>query len=232
MESQAAERLLAFDEKMTRGLRGWAAGVDEAGRGPLAGPVVAAAVILFRKASFQGLNDSKKVVPARREILFREIACQGLVGIGMVNVEQIDELNIYQATRLAMKKAVLALSRTPNLLLIDGKNMRLDLPLPQKSIVEGDGKSAAIAAASIMAKVYRDAWMNYLDELHPDYFFREHKGYGTTKHLEKLSEHGPSPIHRKTFSPVQEALQNRKLQGQVQKQKRDLSLRSRESREI
>jgi ribonuclease HII len=207
MPSQAADRLLAFDEKISRGLKGWVAGIDEAGRGPLAGPVVAAAVILFQDASFQGLNDSKKIPPARREILFREIACQGLVGIGMVDVEQIDELNIYQATRLAMKRAVLALSRTPDFLLIDGKHLTLDLPLPQQCIVEGDGKSAAIAAASIMAKVYRDAWMNYLDELHPDYFFKEHKGYGTAKHLAKLCELGPSPIHRKTFSPVKETLQ-------------------------
>jgi len=194
-------RLFVYDEENTRSLDGWMAGVDEAGRGPLAGPVVAAAVILIRKNDLPGLNDSKKVIPKIRERLFREIARQAVVGIGVVDEKQIDALNIYQATRLAMKRAVLALNRTPDLLLIDG-NMKLDLPLAQRAIVKGDQKSASIAAASIIAKVFRDAWMLHLDKLYPEYRFKEHKGYPTPAHLTCLQREGPSPVHRQSFSPV------------------------------
>ena len=194
-------QLLQFDLKVSKKICGLMAGVDEAGRGPLAGPVVAAAVILFRKTSLEGLNDSKKVASSRREKLFWHIARQALVGIGVVDEKRIDKINIYQATRLAMKQAVLALTRTPDFLLIDGK-IKLDLPLPQKAIVRGDGQSASIAAASIMAKVYRDAWMNHLDALYPQYQFKKHKGYATAIHLAKLRQEGPSPVHRRTFAPV------------------------------
>lgn len=198
-DSQLHDRF-AFDERQAAGVDGFAAGIDEAGRGPLAGPVVAAAVILFQKADFSYLNDSKKVTPLRRETLYREIIRHALVGIGVVGEKQIDEINIYQASRLAMKQAVLNLPVTPALLLIDGK-MRLDLPLLQKPVIKGDQKSASIAAASIVAKVYRDAWMRHLDEIYPDYGFKKHKGYGTRLHLDKIREKGPSEVHRKTFAP-------------------------------
>lgn len=183
------------------------AGVDEAGRGPLAGPVVAAAVILFRPSPFRGLNDSKQVPAPLRQTLFLEIARSALIGIGVVDEKKIDEVNIYQATRLAMRQAVLALSRTPNLILVDG-NMTIDLPVAQKSIVKGDQKSASIAAASIVAKVYRDAWMRHLDGLYPGYQFKDHKGYPTPAHLELLQRLGPCEVHRKSFSPVETFFSN------------------------
>ncbi len=203
MRDASSERLFAFDHEERPSAQGLMAGIDEAGRGPLAGPVVASAVLFFRKPFplLSGLNDSKKVAPKRREILFGEIFRHALVGIGVVEESEIDRINIFQATRAAMKKAVLALPRTPDLLLIDGK-IHLDLPIAQKSIVRGDEKSASIAAASIVAKVYRDAWMQRLDTLYPVYGFKRHKGYGTEFHLQKIREIGPSPVHRKSFSPV------------------------------
>ena len=195
------DRLFTFDRKAREGFDGLMAGVDEAGRGPLAGPVVAAAVIFLRQAPLPYLNDSKQVLPARRETLFREISKISMVGIGIADEKEIDGVNIYQATRLAMKRAVLALSRTPDFVLVDG-NLILDLPIPQKAVVKGDEKSASIAAASIIAKVYRDGWMTRLDGLYPGYEFKNHKGYGTPAHLKRLEEIGPSPVHRKSFSPV------------------------------
>lgn len=196
---------MAFDrqEAPVRGGE-WMAGVDEAGRGPLAGPVVAAAVILLKPETLAGINDSKKLSAERREELYVRIARASLVGIGFADEKQIDELNIYEATRLAMKKAVLNLPHTPASLLIDGP-MRLDLPLEQKGVIQGDGKSASIAAASIVAKVFRDHWMRKLHELYPHYGFHRHKGYGTAEHMQALKEKGPSPIHRYSFAPVREA---------------------------
>ena len=185
-------------------LPGPVAGVDEAGRGPLAGPVVAAAVILVDHEGLAGINDSKKLSANRREELYLRIARSGIVGIGLADEKQIDELNIYQATRLAMKKAVLNLSHTPNALLIDGP-MRVDLALYQKGIIQGDAKSASIAAASIVAKVFRDHWMRQLHEVYPDYAFHKHKGYGSAEHMKVLREKGPSPVHRYSFAPVREA---------------------------
>lgn len=181
-------------------------GVDEAGRGPLAGPVVAAAVVLSGQANLEGLNDSKKVSPRRREILYKEIEATCRVGIGLVDEKQIDILNIYQASRLAMKKAVLSLACVPAFLLIDGRIV-VDLPIPQKGIVGGDHKSAAIAAASIVAKVYRDAYMEFLDHRYPVYGFRRHKGYPTRRHIQKILDLGPCPVHRRSFSPVNAVLQ-------------------------
>ena len=199
-------KLFRFDERLQDGERNLVAGIDEAGRGPLAGPVVAAAVIFRRRIPLEGLNDSKKVSPRLRETLFRQIVSQALVGIGQVSESLIDEMNIFQATRLAMRKAVLALPRTPTLLLIDGR-IQLDLPLPQMGIVRGDGQSAAIAAASIVAKVYRDYRMKELDRLFPGYGFARHKGYPTPGHLRALENQGVSSVHRKTFRPVAEALE-------------------------
>ena len=199
------ERLFRFDERIRRPRPSLLAGIDEAGRGPLAGPVVAAAVIFRQLVSLPGLDDSKRVSPRVREILFKQIASQALVGIGIVSEKMIDEINIFQATRLAMREAVLALSQTPSLLLIDGK-INLDLPLAQQSIVGGDARSARIAAASIVAKVYRDHWMRRLDIEFPDYGFALHKGYPTPHHLQALQLKGPTRVHRKTFRPVAEAL--------------------------
>jgi ribonuclease HII len=199
------EKLLAFDQQEAppKG-GGWLAGVDEAGRGPLAGPVVAAAVILLKPETLAGINDSKKLSAERREELYVRIARSSIVGIGFSDEKQIDEINIYEATRLAMKKAVLNLSHTPTSLLVDGP-MRLDLELEQKGVIHGDGKSASIAAASIVAKVFRDHWMRKLHELYPAYGFHNHKGYGTVEHMQVLKERGPSAIHRHSFAPVREA---------------------------
>lgn len=199
------EKLRAFDlEEAPAQSGGWLAGVDEAGRGPLAGPVVAAAVILLEAEALAGINDSKKLSASLREELYVRIARSSLVGIGFADEKQIDDLNIYEATRLAMKKAVLNLSHTPASLLVDGP-MRLDLELKQKGVIHGDGKSASIAAASIVAKVFRDHWMRKLHELYPVYGFHNHKGYGTAEHMQALKEKGPSPVHRRSFAPVREA---------------------------
>lgn len=198
------ESLRAFDREEAPPGGGWVAGVDEAGRGPLAGPVVAAAVILLQPEVLAGINDSKKLSAERREELYVRIARSSIVGIGFADEKQIDELNIYEATRLAMKRAVLSLSHTPTKILIDGP-MRLEFSLEQKGIIHGDGKSASIAAASIVAKVFRDHWMRKLHELHPAYAFHRHKGYGTAEHMQVLLEKGPSPVHRLSFAPVREA---------------------------
>ncbi len=206
MKSSAVlPRLLEFDLTLIPHPHARLAGVDEVGRGPLAGPVVAAAVIFRRSGNFSenfaGLNDSKKVTPENRERLFREIIKHSFVGLGIVDEATIDLINIYQASRLAMKRAVLDLTCTPDLLMIDG-NARLDLPLAQKTIVKGDSKSASIAAASIVAKVYRDHWMLHLDEVYPGYQFKDHKGYGTPGHLKCIEEQGPCEVHRRSFAPI------------------------------
>lgn len=199
------QRLKEFDRLQTeeREVKGWLAGVDEAGRGPLAGPVVASAVILFQPEALLGVNDSKKLSATKREKLYHIIAYSGLVGIGMADERQIDELNIYEATRLAMKKAVLNLTHTPTFLLIDGP-IKIDLAIDQKGIVSGDQQSLSIAAASIVAKVFRDHWMQQLHELYPMYAFQRHKGYGTLEHMKALQTYGPSPVHRQSFAPVRE----------------------------
>ncbi|MZH02269.1 MAG: ribonuclease HII [Nitrospinae bacterium] len=181
------------------------AGVDEAGRGPLAGPVVAAAVILPLDTDLEGLDDSKKISPAKREELFPKI--QTMVhGVAVVNPEVIDEINILQAARLAMKKAVEKLSSNSDLLLIDG-NQKIDSSIKQWAIVKGDAKSYSIAAASVLAKVTRDRIMEDYHNLYPQYEFARHKGYGTKLHRDLIAEHGPCPIHRRTFRGVTEYLQ-------------------------
>src|SRR3989338_4102867 len=160
MKAGRTALLYQFDRAKTQGNDGRVAGVDESGRGPLAGPGVAAAVILFCKAPIEGLNDSKQLTADRRERLFWQIIRSALVGLGVVEEKIIDYINIYQASRLAMKQAVMALSHSPSYLLIDGP-IHIDLPIAQLPIIEGDQKSASIAAASIVAKVYRDALMNH-----------------------------------------------------------------------
>jgi ribonuclease HII len=180
------------------------AGVDEAGRGPLAGPVVAAAVVLPMDVFLEGLDDSKKISPAKRDELFPKI--QKMVhGIAVVSTKVIDEINILQAARLAMKQAVEKLSSDPDLLLIDG-NQKIDLSIEQWAIVKGDAKSYSIAAASILAKVTRDRIMEGYHDLYPQYEFDRHKGYGTQLHRDLIAEHGPSPIHRRTFRGVTQYL--------------------------
>ena len=174
-------------------------GVDEAGRGPLAGPVCAAAVILPPNAEIPGLNDSKKLTDKRRRELFPIIKEQAIAyGIGLASHEEIDEINILQATYLAMERALSQLSVQPELALIDG-NRAKDFGIPVQTVVKGDCLSASIAAASILAKVTRDDLMTQAAEDYPQYQFEVHKGYGTKAHYAALSEHGPSPIHRMTF---------------------------------
>ena len=174
-------------------------GVDEAGRGPLAGPVCAAAVILPPNLEIPGLNDSKKLTDKRRRELYPVIKEQAIAyGIGFASHEEIDQINILQATYLAMERALAQLSVKPDLALIDG-NRAKDFGLPVKTVVHGDSLSASIAAASVLAKVTRDDLMLQQDELYPQYGFAIHKGYGTKAHYEALRTCGPSPVHRMTF---------------------------------
>ena len=174
-------------------------GVDEAGRGPLAGPVCAAAVILPPNLEIPGLDDSKKLTDKRRRELFPLIKEQAIAyGIAFATHEEIDEINILQATYLAMERAIGSLTVRPELALIDG-NRAKDFGLPVQTVVKGDSLSASIAAASILAKVTRDDYMEEIAKTYPQYGFAVHKGYGTKLHYEKLAQFGPSPIHRMTF---------------------------------
>ena len=184
-------------------------GVDEAGRGPWAGPVCAAAVILDQANIPAGLNDSKKLTEARREALFPLIMAAAHVGVGLVSAAEIDQLNILQATYLAMNRAVAALKTKPALALIDG-NRAPKLSCATQVIIGGDAKSISIAAASIIAKVTRDRLMCELDKAFPAYGFARHKGYGTAAHAAALSQHGPCTEHRRSFKPIN-ALQHQSL---------------------
>lgn len=174
------------------------AGVDEAGRGPLAGPVVAGAVILRKKEFEKKIDDSKRLSERERQEAFREIKKNCHIGIGIVDNRIIDEINIFQAARLAMKKALASLKIKPDLLLVDG-NMKLDVPLRVNYIIKGDQKCLSIACASIVAKVTRDAIMNAYHKQFPVYGFRFNKGYPTKAHRRVLTRIGPSPIHRRSF---------------------------------
>lgn len=181
-------------------------GVDEVGRGPLAGPVVAAAVILHKDRPIEGLADSKKLSAKRREqldVLIRERALAW--HIAWASVEEIDQLNILQASLLAMQRAVAGLSLQPELALIDGNRCPI-LPMPARAIIKGDSKVAAISAASILAKVYRDSELQKLHLAFPQYGFAQHSGYPTEQHRAALKVHGPSPHHRRSFAPVKELL--------------------------
>lgn len=178
------------------------AGVDEAGRGPLAGPVVVAAVILPRDAPLPGLNDSKKLSPKRREVLAQLIREHALAWtVEIVPVEVIDSRNILGATLWGMERAVAGLSIPPQAVHIDG-NQLPSLPYPTIAEIQGDGRIDCIAAASILAKVTRDAWMEHLDDQYPAYGFRQHKGYPTAAHQKALAAYGPCPQHRSSFAPV------------------------------
>ena len=174
-------------------------GVDEAGRGPLAGPVYAAAVVLPRGCEIPGLNDSKKLTEKRREELYDMICEKALsYGIARAEVEEIEELNILGATFLAMNRAIAQLAPQPELALIDG-NRNTGIAVPSRCVVKGDATCADIAAASILAKVSRDRYMLEMAERYPEYGFEQHKGYGTKLHYERLRQYGPSPIHRPSF---------------------------------
>lgn len=177
-------------------------GVDEAGRGPLAGPVFAAAVILDPAAPIAGLNDSKKLSEKKREALFDVIIGRAAAyAVASASVEEIEQYNILQATYLAMSRAVEAVSRqkTPSLVLVDGNRLPPQITLPCRTLVKGDALSASVAAASILAKVSRDRLLLELDRQYPEYAFAQHKGYGTALHYERLAEYGPSPVHRMSF---------------------------------
>lgn len=182
------------------------AGVDEVGRGPLAGAVVTAAVILDPNKPIEGLTDSKKLTEKRREKLAVEIREKALAwSLGRAEVEEIDRINILQATFLAMQRAVEGLAMQPDLVKVDG-NRCPDLPYPMEAIIGGDLSVVEISAASILAKVARDAELVELDALYPEYGFAKHKGYGTKAHKEALLQYGPTPIHRRSFAPIRQML--------------------------
>lgn len=173
-------------------------GIDEAGRGPLAGPVFAAAVILPQGVVIEGLDDSKKLSEKKRDMLFEEIKARAVYAVASASEREIDEINILNATFLAMRRAFDALPQRPQAAFVDGNRLP-KLPVPAKAIVKGDSLSASIAAASIMAKVSRDRYMLELDKKYPEYCFSKHKGYGTKLHYEKIREYGISEVHRRTF---------------------------------
>ncbi len=202
-ERQRLEELLSFERRLWAKGINWVAGIDEAGRGPLAGPVVAAAVILPPQMTLSGLDDSKKLNPAKRETLFDLIHQVAIaVGIGVVQAEEIDRINILQATWKAMNQAIGSLIPPPGHLLVDGGEIP-GQTIPQTGIIDGDSLSASVAAASIVAKVSRDRMMEQYDLLFPAYGFARHKGYGTKEHLEAIRKHGPCPLHRRCFKGVE-----------------------------
>ena len=200
-EDERLEGMLAYEKECyARGLE-LIAGVDEVGRGPLAGPVVAAAVILPKACKIPGLNDSKKIPKSKHKEIYEAVLQNAVaIGIGIKDNQVIDQVNIYEATKLAMMEAIGQLEPQPQHLLIDA--MRLDLPIPQTSIIKGDANSLSIAAASIVAKVTRDQMMEEFDKEYPGYDFAQNAGYGTAKHLAGLDKLGVTPIHRRSFEPV------------------------------
>ena len=200
-EDERLEKMLAYEKELyTQGIQ-LIAGVDEVGRGPLAGPVVAAAVILPKACKIPGLNDSKKIPKSKHKEIYEAVLQNAIaIGIGIKDNQVIDQVNIYEATKLAMREAIGQLEPQPQHLLIDA--MRLDLPISQTSIIKGDANSLSIAAASIVAKVTRDQMMEEFDRKYPGYDFAQNAGYGTAKHLAGLDQLGVTPIHRLSFEPV------------------------------
>lgn len=193
------DELYAIEKQLHREGYRVVCGVDEAGRGPLAGPVCAAAVILPEDCDLPGLNDSKKLTERKREELFDQIKEKAVAyGIAFSTVEEIEEINILSAALLAMNRAIAQLPNAPDMALIDGNTTR-DITVPARAVVGGDGKCACIAAASVLAKVTRDRLMRQMAEIYPQYGFEKHKGYGTKVHYAALEECGPSPIHRMSF---------------------------------
>ena len=200
-EDLRLEKMLAYEKELyTQGIH-LIAGVDEVGRGPLAGPVVAAAVILPKACKIPGLNDSKKIPKSKHKEIYEAVLQNAVaIGIGIKDNQVIDQVNIYEATKLAMMESIGQLEPQPQHLLIDA--MKLDLPIPQTSIIKGDANSLSIAAASIVAKVTRDQMMEEFDKEYPGYDFAQNAGYGTAKHLAGLDKLGVTPIHRRSFEPV------------------------------
>lgn len=209
------ETMLRYEKELYSQGKTLIAGVDEVGRGPLAGPVIAAAVILPNNCKIRGLNDSKKIPKKKHREMFQAVQDQALaIGIGIMDNHVIDQVNIYEATKLAMQEAIAQLTPQPEHLLIDA--MKLDLPISQTSIIKGDANSLSIAAASIVAKVIRDDLMAEYDQQFPGYDFTKNAGYGTAKHLEGLDRYGVTPIHRKTFEPIKSLIvdeKDRKMEG-------------------
>ena len=204
-EDLRLEQMLRYEKELYQAGYQAIAGIDEVGRGPLAGPVVAAAVILPPGCKIKGLNDSKKIPKKKHDEIYQAVMNKALtVGIGLMDNEIIDQVNIYEATKLAMKEALSKLSLKPDYLLIDA--MKLDVEIPQESIIKGDANSLSIAAASIVAKVTRDRLMADYEKEFPGYAFAQNAGYGTKRHLEGIEHCGVSPIHRKTFEPVKSML--------------------------
>lgn len=200
-EDLRLQQMLRYEKELYQAGYQTIAGIDEVGRGPLAGPVVAAAVILPPGCKIKGLNDSKKIPKKKHQEIYQAVLDKTLaVGVGLIDNEIIDQVNIYEATKLAMKEALSKLSLKPDYLLIDA--MKLDVDIPQESIIKGDANSQSIAAASIVAKVTRDKLMADYDKEYPGYDFAQNAGYGTKSHLQGLERHGVTPIHRKTFEPI------------------------------
>ncbi len=211
MKPENNEQFQAMMENLENSLhtQGYKAvcGVDEVGRGPLAGPVVAAAVILPHDVKIEGLTDSKKLSPAKRDRIFDEIAQIGLVcAIGILDNEDIDKINILQASLMAMRKAVHDLSEKPDFVIVDGNYPIPKISQPQYAVIGGDALCQSVAAASVVAKVTRDRIMDHYQSLYPSFSFAKHKGYPTAAHIAELKEFGPTDIHRKTFKPVAEVL--------------------------
>ena len=200
-EDLRLEKMLAYEKELYAQGIDLIAGVDEVGRGPLAGPVVAAAVILPKACKIPGLNDSKKIPKSKHKAIYEAVLQKAIaIGIGVKDNHVIDQVNIYEATKLAMMEAIGQLEPQPQHLLIDA--MKLDLPISQTSIIKGDANSLSIAAASIVAKVTRDQMMEEFDKEYPGYDFAKNAGYGTAKHLAGLVQLGVTPIHRRSFEPV------------------------------
>ena len=200
-EDLRLEKMLAYEKELYAQGIDLIAGVDEVGRGPLAGPVVAAAVILPKACKIPGLNDSKKIPKSKHKEIYEAVLQNAIaIGIGVKDNHVIDQVNIYEATKLAMMEAIGQLEPQPQHLLIDA--MKLDLPIPQTSIIKGDANSLSIAAASIVAKVTRDQMMEEFDREYPGYDFAQNAGYGTANHLAGLHKLGVTPIHRRSFEPV------------------------------
>ena len=203
-----AQAVAQFQDRFSYEKKFWqksqlVAGVDEVGRGPLAGPVVTAAVILPHNFDLIDVNDSKKLSPKKRKELFPKILAKAVsVSVGLANNDVIDRINIYEADRLAMAHAVQGLKVKPDALLVDAMNVPLNIP--QVKLIHGDAKSNSIAAASIVAKVFRDNLMDAYGEVYPEYDFKHNAGYGTREHMEALKKYGPTPIHRRSFAPVSE----------------------------
>lgn len=201
--------LYEFEDKLNQFGFNYVCGTDEAGRGPLAGPVVAAAVILKKGAKLPGVDDSKKLSEKKRNALLQVIKDNAIaIGISMVSPQEIDQVNIYRSAKNAMISAIKSLKVKPDFILADAMMLEEEIGIPTESLIKGDQRSISIAAASIIAKVTRDQYMLEMDELFPQYGFKKHKGYPTKDHIKAIEQYGISPIHRKTFEPIKSILKN------------------------